>query len=121
MKEIEYIDGNNQQDSEESIVCHVHRVGTVTCGLVLILYGILFLIHTVIPRLDYYRIFSLWPVILIVLGGEILASCIPEKKEKQKFVYDFPAVLLIIIMMIFAFIMAAIEFGMRHGGVYYEF
>ena len=87
-----------------------HRVGTVTCGLVLILYGVLFLLQTILSLLDYWVIFRLWPIILIFLGVEILLSCIGEKQEKQKFIYDFTSVLLIVAMLFLAMVMAS--FGM---------
>ena len=52
-----------------------HRVGTVTCGLMFIVYGILFLLHTIMPKFSYGILFDLWPLILISLGVEILVSC----------------------------------------------
>ena len=52
----------------------VHRVGTVTGGIVMIIYGVLFLLHTIFPIIKYRFIFRLWPIILIILGLEILAG-----------------------------------------------
>lgn len=108
----------NEQKNAPQADYRTHRVGTVTCGLVLVMYGILFLLHTAVPMLNYEIIFELWPVILIVLGVEILLSSMGKNKEKQKFVYDFSAVLIIVIMLFFAMIMAVIDVGMRHGGIW---
>ncbi|MCM1174107.1 MAG: DUF5668 domain-containing protein [Blautia sp.] len=98
-----------------------HRVGTVTCGIVLILYGVLFLIRMVLPALDYQMIFDCWPVVLIFLGVEILIGCIGKNAEKRKFQYDFGSVLIIMLMMLFAMLMAAVDYGMWYEGYYYGF
>lgn len=87
---------------------YTHRVGTITCGLTFVLYGILFLLHMVMPTLDYREIFELWPVILILLGVEILASYTRKNQETQKFLYDFPAVGLVMAMTFFAVVMATL-------------
>lgn len=106
-------------ENNENPVCRTHRVGTITCGLMLTLYGILFLLHMAVPTLNYWIIFRLWPVVFIMLGVEILISSVGKNQDKRKFVYDFPAVLVIIIMMLFAMIMAAVEAAVRMEG-YWE-
>ena len=61
----------------------IHRVGTITCGTVLIVTGILFLLHIIFPVISYLFIFRLWPCILILLGAEILiGNC---KKGSQPY------------------------------------
>lgn len=90
-----------------------HRVGTVTCGLMFIVYGIIFLLHTITPKFSYGILFDLWPLILISLGVEILVSCIRKDQEERKIVYDFPAVLLVMFLVLFVVIMAAADYGMR--------
>lgn len=116
MEQMENVNGQKNALQPE---CRTHRVGTVTCGLVLVLYGVLFLIRIAVPGLKYEIIFDLWPVTLIMLGVEILLSSTGKNQEKQKFIYDFPAVLIIVIMLFFAMIMAVIDAGMRHGGIWY--
>ena len=96
-----------------------HRVGTVTCGLTLVLYGILFLVRMVYPSLNYKVIFDLWPLILVILGIEILLSSSGKNKEQQKFIYDFPSFLIVVMMMFFSMIMAAVDYGMYYGGIWY--
>ena len=94
-----------------------HRGGTVTCGLMFIVYGILFLVHTITPKFSYGILFDLWPLILISLGVEILVSCTRKNQEERKIVYDFPAVLLVMFLILFVVIMAALDFGLSvsHG------
>lgn len=106
-------------ENKEDKVC-VHRVGTVTCGIILILYGVLFLLHMVLPKIDYRLIFELWPVIFIILGLEILAGSINKKQPaSQKFVYDFPGILLVIILALFAMLMACVDYSVLHDGFGY--
>lgn len=97
----------------EKSVSRTRRVGTVTCGLLFITYGALFLLHIVMPELNYKIMFHLWPIALISLGVEILASCTRKNQEERKIVYDFPAVLLVMFLVLFVVIMAAADYGMR--------
>lgn len=94
------------------------RIGSITCGLMLVLYGILFLVHIILPKLDYSLIFKLWPLILVLLGVEILASCTRGSQEKNKLVYDFPAVLLIFIVAFFAMVMSCVNYYYDYYDVY---
>ncbi|MBD5453218.1 MAG: hypothetical protein HDR30_02685 [Lachnospiraceae bacterium] len=97
----------------EKNIGRTHRVGTVTCGLMFIVYGTLFLLHTIMPKFSYGILFDLWPLILISLGVEILVSCTRKNQEERKIVYDFPAVLLVMFLVLFVVIMAAADYGMR--------
>lgn len=118
MENMEQMGSVNEQKNGPQVNYRTHRVGTVTCGLVLVLYGVLFLLRMAVPALNYEIIFDLWPVTLIILGVEILLSSMGKNQEKQKFVYDFPAVLIIIMMLFFAMIMAVMDFAIRNGGVW---
>ncbi|MBD5522750.1 MAG: DUF4097 domain-containing protein [Lachnospiraceae bacterium] len=103
--------GPTDQTGENSKeIRRTRRVGSFTCGMMLVLYGILFLIHIVQPKLDYSIIFELWPLILIFLGVEILASCTNKNQEKRKFVYDFWAVILVFVVAFFAMIMSVMNY-----------
>ena len=51
-----------------------HRVGSITLGSALVLFGILFLVHLFVPVLTYEIIFHIWPCIFILLGIEILLA-----------------------------------------------
>lgn len=84
-----------------------HRVGTVTLGFSLVIFGILFLIHMVIPALRYEIIYRLWPIMLISLGVEVLLTNM--KIEQEAFVYDKGAVFLMILICFFSMTMATFE------------
>lgn len=102
---------------QETRQYQVRRVGSVTFGITLLCYGVLFLIHTFVPMLKYQYIFRCWPVIFILLGCEILVENHKAKTQDSKVVYDFPAVLMLGIMLLFAMIMAIIDFEFAYGPV----
>lgn len=86
-----------------SSTCYrTHRVGTITTGLCMVIFGVLLLLHSVFDLIGYEMIFSLWPVILIGLGVELLLSNCFVKH----IVYDKGAVILLVIMTFFAIGMA---------------
>lgn len=104
----------------------VHRVGSVTFGIVLIATGILFLLHVFFPRMDYEVIFHFWPLILISLGVEVLLGS-REKSfevrdeegklvEQSKVVYDVAAIILIMVLTLFAVVMGMIDWAAAHSG-----
>lgn len=104
----------------------VHRVGSVTFGIVLIATGILFLLHVFFPRMDYEVIFHFWPLILISLGVEVLLGS-REKSfevrdeegklvEQSKVVYDVAAIILIMVLTLFAAVMGMMDWAAAHSG-----
>lgn len=108
-------------DTQEKNVCEekteglrTRRVGSVTFGLTLVLFGVLFLLHIVVPWLHYEFIFQFWPVVFVLLGIEILVENHRSGAENCRFIYDFPAILMLVILLLFAMIMAAAEFSMRY-------
>ena len=84
---------------------YTHRVGTVTAGLCMVGFGVLFLINSIWGWLGYEVIFSFWPLILVGLGLELLVS----NFEQRKVVYDKAAVFLLITMTFFAIAMAVAD------------
>jgi len=108
-------------DTQEKYVCEektgglrIRRVGSVTFGLTLVLFGVLFLLHIVVPWLHYEFIFQFWPVVFVLLGIEILVENHRSGAESCRFIYDFPAILMLVILLLFAMIMAAAEFSMQY-------
>lgn len=97
-----------------------HKVGTLTLGLMLVLFGVLFLIHLFGGMLSYHLIFSLWPLTLISLGAEVLLSMIPA--SRTAFQLDGKAVALMVLLMLFTMAMAGLDLGLRwleaYGGLY---
>ena len=88
------------------------RVGTFTTGIVLVIFGIMFLLRLFFPSINYLLIASLWPIILILLGIEIIAAYLIDKVEIMK--YDFSAIILIIILSFFAMSMGCMEYVITH-------
>ena len=99
---------------QETKQYHVRRIGSVTFGITLVCYGVLFLMHTFVPMLKYQYIFRCWPVIFILLGCEILVENYKSKAQDCKVVYDFAAVAMLGIMLLFAMIMAIIDFEISY-------
>lgn len=98
---------------DEKKTIRVHRVGSITFGCILVIFGVLFLLHRFIPFLDYQMIFHLWPCMLIVLGIEVLAA---SAKGTAKFVYDKTAVILMFLITFFVMGIAWADFMMEHAG-----
>ncbi len=95
----------------------VRRVGSITCGMLLILFGVLFFLHMVVPAITFSFIFRLWPLILIFLGVEMLAANI--KREDTVLKYDLGAIAVVAILAVFAMGMGVAEFCLEHGAGYY--
>ncbi len=94
---------------------YTHRVGSVTAGASMVMFGVLLFIHTVFGTLDYEKIFSFWPLMLIGMGIELLLS----NFSKKKIVYDKAAVFLLIIMTIFVITIAIIDVCLQYTYSYY--
>lgn len=96
----------------------IRRVGSVTCGLLLIGFGILFLLRMIIPFITFSFIFRLWPLVLVCLGIEMLVANTRSSETVLK--YDMGAILLVIILAVFAMGMGLMEACIEHGAVYYH-
>ncbi|MGH4139179.1 LiaI-LiaF-like domain-containing protein [Clostridium sp.] len=88
------------------------RVGTFTTGIVLVIFGIMFLLRLINPSINYSLIASMWPLVLIILGIEIIVAYIINKEEIMK--YDFGAIILVIMVSFFAMGMGGMEFVITH-------
>lgn len=86
---------------------HIHRVGTVTFGVILVLFGTLFLIRILYPALEYRFICRLWPCALIGLGFEVLAGAMDKRAV---FIYDKTAVVLMLMILVFAMCMGCVDY-----------
>lgn len=82
-----------------------HKVGSITAGLSMIAFGVLFLIHLFTGMIDYESIFRIWPFMIIGLGLELLIS----NFLTEKLVYDKAAVFLLILVSFFAMSMAGAD------------
>lgn len=71
------------------------RVGTVSMGAALVLLGVLLLFSKILGLEIYPIMASWWPVILIVLGTEVLIYLFVNGKEKTNVKYDIFSILII--------------------------
>lgn len=101
------------------------KVGSITCGSLMIIFGILFLVHMFYPALSLTVIMKLWPVILIALGAEMLLANLHRSQEEIEVLkYDKGAIWITFLLTCFAMVMGIIEYVMeyytRYGYIYID-
>lgn len=89
----------------------MRRVGTFTVGILLVLFGALFLLHLFVPAVSYLVIFQFWPCIFILLGLELLYA----SRRREEVIYDTGAIFLVIVMTVFAMGMAGADLIIRYA------
>ncbi len=107
----------------------IHRVGSVTFGAVLVVMGVLFLVDVFFPGMDYEMVFHFWPLILISLGVEVLFGSRQKNVEvrneegklieQSRVVYDVPAIILTMVLVLFAMVMGIMNWALVHSGYVY--
>lgn len=91
------------------------RVGSLTCGIAMVGFGILFLLNTLFGLVDYTEIISLWPLLLICLGVEMLISNMKySDTERFMLIYDKGAIVLTILVTIFAVGMGITDYCIQY-------
>lgn len=76
----------------------MYRVGTVSMGIMLVLTGIIMLVSQWAGFEFVSYIFKLWPITLVVMGGEILYYSYQIKDDKSKIQYDFWSIIMLFMM-----------------------
>jgi len=76
------------------------RVGTISTGLLLIATGIILLVSEIQGFNGARVILRWWPVLLIVLGMEILAYVVFSREEQPKIKYDGLSIFLAIFIIL---------------------
>lgn len=99
-------------EHQKTEVVRTHRVGSFSCGLVLICFGILYMISIFWNAVPLKLVFDLWPVIFISLGAEILISL---GKAPKHVVYDKAAIIIMVLLVFFAMLLAGFDYSMTHG------
>lgn len=94
------------------------RVGSITCGSMLILFGSLFMVHMFYPALNLEFIMKLWPLILIALGVEMILSNVCRKTGEEALKYDGGAIFITFLVTCFAIGMGVLEFCLEYGQRY---
>ena len=105
------------------------RVGTVTLGIVLIVMGLMYFAHILFPVIELVYVIKCWPIILILLGVEILVCQFQSSAEKvdetgniiesYRIKYDFPAILIMFLLTGFSMTMAILEWVYTNLGNHY--
>ena len=90
---------------------YIHRVGSITCGVVLVAAGVLYLLAVLWKMIPLSFVFHLWPAIFILLGIEILLSCVLSGDRIQ---YDKAAMAVMALMVLFAMFLAGVD-GISNG------
>lgn len=72
------------------------RVGTITMGIALVVLGVVLVLGIFVPQVDYIFLAQLAPIVLVVLGAEILIAHIRHRDEKLR--YDFLSIIICILL-----------------------
>lgn len=62
------------------------RVGSVTLGLTLVVFGVMFLLSA-FKSFNYLDVIKFWPVIFISLGIEMLVHAFSKDAERQSLMF----------------------------------
>ena len=90
------------------------RIGVLTLGVTLVAFGILFLLRVFVPSWDYATVLRFWPVVLILLGGEVLLSALIPRKEGEPFPrVDALSIVLLILTLLLAGGLAAAQLALE--------
>jgi hypothetical protein len=85
------------------------RVGTISMGLLLIAVGILMISGKIMGYEHIENIIKYWPVILILLGSEILANVYFSKDPQPKVKYDVLSIFFVIIILSASTVLYVVE------------
>lgn len=75
------------------------RVGTLSMGLLLVALGIIMLVSQILKTSIIEHIIRWWPIVLILIGLEILAYVFLSKQEEPKVKFDVFSIIIISILM----------------------
>ncbi|MDR0530678.1 MAG: DUF5668 domain-containing protein [Oscillospiraceae bacterium] len=89
------------------------KIGVLTLGVSLVLFGVLFLLRLALPWFDYIRVLQFWPVVLILLGVEVLLAALLPRKEGQPMKVDAASVVLLFLTLFLACGLAAAQFALE--------
>lgn len=78
------------------------RVGTLSMGIILIALGCTLFISQFEGWSSLQILFKLWPIVLILLGTEILGYLFFSRKEASRIKYDGFSIFIIMMIMLFS-------------------
>ena len=90
------------------------RIGVFTLGISLVVFGVLFLVRVFAPWFDYVRVLQFWPVVLILLGIEVLVmALLPKKEGEPSFKLDAASIILLFVTLFLACGLAMAQFALE--------
>ena len=90
------------------------KIGVFTLGIALIAFGVLFMVRVFVPWFDYIRVLQFWPVVLILLGVEVLiAALLPKRDGEPPLRLDAASVILLFMTLFLACGLAAAQFALE--------
>ena len=108
----------------ENKTIRIRRLGAVTFGIVLIGTGVTMLVNAIFPALNLALAFRFWPVVLVILGIEVLIGSQYKSTEiirpdgqiieQNKVIYDIPALIMMAITLFVTFMLAWAEWMYRN-------
>ena len=97
------------------------KIGVLTLGVSLVAFGLLFLLRVFVPGWSYLTVVKFWPLVLILLGGEVLLSAfLPRKEGEPPARLDAWSVILLFVMLFLACGLAAAQFALEQMPVWIE-
>jgi cadmium resistance protein CadD (predicted permease) len=90
------------------------RVGTFTFGVMLVITGSVFILYN-FGWFNMKLLLSLWPVVLILLGIEVLWYSFTRDKEQEPLKYDVGAFFLIFGILAVSFVLEGIRLFLETG------
>lgn len=98
------------------------RVGTLSMGVLLIVLGCVLFVSQIQGWSSIQIIFKLWPLVLIMLGAEILGFLFFSRKENSVVKYDGFSIFIILVIVFFSVAAYAIkiclDYGLLHGHIF---
>jgi len=85
------------------------RVGTISLGISLVGFGIVYLLRIFWSTFSVVEVIRFWPVLLIILGTEILLAGI----GKKEFVIDKASVILLFLSIGFVYCLAVAQYAIE--------
>jgi len=90
------------------------KIGVLTLGVSLIAFGLLFLLRVFVPGWNYLTVVKFWPLVLILLGLEVLLSALlPRKEGEPPARVDALSVFLLFLTLFLACGLAAAQFALE--------
>jgi len=94
------------------------KIGVLTMGVSLVAFGVLFLLRVFIPWFDYIAVMRFWPLVLVLLGIEVLISALlPQKEGAPRPRVDALSIVMLFLTLGLAFGFAIAQFALEHAGV----